>query len=308
MIKKYLYNLNYPSYEKEICDLEMKYLFGEIPSQKYIFSDRDVKPNRSPFVKERLSVVYTGSTLKDLVDRIIEDKLSVEDFKVCYVKAEDGEVEYKERMESVREIGLAVTGKSEMHNPKVMLGVTKVKGKWVFGEYEKDDCGWHIHDAKPNSYSNSLGLRLSRALVNIAVGENMELKLVDPCCGVGTVVIDALSMGIDVKGFEINKQIAKNAKENLKFFGYDNVITTGDMREIDGKFDVAIVDLPYGVFTPTTVEEQTDIINTTRRIADKLVLVAFEDMDKIINEAGFDIVDRCFLCKGKFKRWISICC
>lgn len=307
MNKKYFYNLNYPTYEKELCNMEMKYLFGEIPSGKYIFSDKDIKIERSPFIKERIKVEYSEDTLEAILDKLVENKVTYEDFKVIYIKTDVGQVVYKERMDCVRKVGLVVTGKAEMHNPKVTLGITKVEGEWIFGQYEKDDCAWHIHNTKPNSYSNSLGLRMSRALVNIAVGDDLTLKLVDPCCGVGTVVIDALSMDIDVKGFEINKQIARNAKGNLKFFGYDNVITTGDMREIQEKFDVAIVDLPYGVFTPTTMEEQRDIITTSRRIADRLILVTFEDMDDLIKEAGFKILDRCFLSKGSFTRWINIC-
>lgn len=307
MIKKYFYALNYPKYEEELCEMEMKYLFNEEATNKYVFSDRDIKSSRSPFIKEKISVKYVEETLEDIVKKIVEDKISYEQFKVCYIKIEGGDVEYKERLQSIREIGLVVNGQSEMYNPEVLLGVTKIEGKWIFGEYEKNDYEWHIHDKKPNSYSNSLGLRLSRALVNIAVEDNINCKLVDPCCGVGTVVIDALSMGVNVKGYEINKPIARNAKENLAFFGYENVITTGDMRCIDEKFDVAIIDLPYGVFSPTTVEEQTDIITTARRIADKLVLVTFEDMDNIIKEAGFEIVDRCIVSKGKFIRYINIC-
>ncbi|NRW77833.1 hypothetical protein [Clostridium beijerinckii] len=59
-------------------------------------------------------------------------------------------------------------------------------------------------------------------------------------------------MGIDVVGCEINKSIAENAKKNLEFYGYENVVTNGDMNEIEEKYDTAIIDLPYGLFTPTT--------------------------------------------------------
>lgn len=307
MIKKYFYSINYPVYEKDLCNMEMKCLFGEEITNKYFLSDIDINPSRSPFIKERIDIKYCKNNLEDIVKNIIDDNLSYEQFKVCYIKLEDGDVDYKERLQSIREIGLVVNGQSEMHNPEVLLGVTKVKEKWVFGVYERNDYEWHIHDRKPNSYSNSLGLRLSRALVNIAVGNNIECMLVDPCCGVGTVIIDAMSMGINARGFEINKPIARNAKENLAFFGYENVITTADMREIEEKFDVAIIDLPYGVFTPTTLKKQTDIIKSARRISDKLVLVTFEDMDDIIEEAGFKIIDKCFVCKGKFIRHINIC-
>ena len=48
-------------------------------------------------------------------------------------------------------------------------------------------------------------------------------------------------------------------------------------------------------------------MKTARRIADKLVIVTFEDMKTDIAEAGFDIVDSCVVCKGSFKRYIDIC-
>lgn len=48
-------------------------------------------------------------------------------------------------------------------------------------------------------------------------------------------------------------------KKNLEFFGYKNVITSGDMHNIEEKYDVAIIDLPYGVFTSTTLEEQATL-------------------------------------------------
>lgn len=308
MVKKYFYNLNYPVYEKSLCNMEMNSLFGMCNGKKYIFSEEDINTSRSPFIKEKLIIRYVDENLDGIISKIIDDEVSFADFKVCYIKAEGGDViDYKFRLEAIRKIGLVINGKADMYNPKVILGLTKIEGKWIFGQYEKNDCNWHIHDQKPNSYSNSLGLRLSRALVNIAVGNNLNLKLIDPCCGVGTVVIDALSMGIEIKGVEINKPIARNAKENLRFFGYDNVISTGDMRTINEKFDVAIIDLPYGVFTPTTVHEQRAIITTARKIADKLVLVTFEDMDSIIKEAGFHIVDKCLVSKGKFTRHINIC-
>ena len=114
-------------------------------------------------------------------------------------------------------------------------------------------------------------------------------------------------MNIDMKGYEINNNIAEKATRNLEFFGYNNVITNGDMHKIQEKYDVAIIDIPYGLFTPTTLKEQKDIIKTARRITEKLVIVTFEDMDKYIKEAGFNILDNCHVSKGKFIRYISIC-
>lgn len=305
--RKYFYTINYPVFEEDLCKMEMRCIFGITPSEKYLFSDLYINISRSPFIKDMISIIYEEDTLEEILEDIVKDKLSYDDFKVCYLKLENGEIGYKERLMTLSKIGFVITGEPQMQNPKVILGITKVCGRWIFGKYERNDYEWHIHDKKPYSYSNSLSLRVARALVNIAVGNNLECELIDPCCGVGTVIIEALSMGIKAIGCEINKSIAENAKKNLEFFGYKDVITNGDMNKIDKKYDVAIIDLPYGLFTPITIEEQVELIRSARRISKKLVIVTFENMDELIINAGFSIIDKSHVSKGKFKRYISIC-
>ena len=246
--------------------------------------------------------------LLELLSWIKENKISYDDFKVNYIKSENGDVSYEERLKAIREIGFVVTGFPDIHNPKIELAITKVKDKWIFGELIKNNFKWQKHNDKPYSYSNAVPLRMARALVNIAVGDNRELTLGDPCCGIGTVVIEALDLGIDVKGYEISKPIAYNARNNIEFLGYNReIITSGDMHNINETFDVAIVDIPYGLFSPVTLKEQMDIINTSRRIARKLVIITFEDMDNLIISAGFKIVEKCYMTKGNMTRQISIC-
>lgn len=306
--KEYFYVVNYPTYEKELCEMEMKYLFNKSPENKYIFSNRYINPSRSPFIKHSISVIYSADTLEEIVYRIKEDNVSYDDFKVIYIKSEDGDVEYSQRLKSVKDIGFVVTGFPDLHNPKVVLAVSKVKDKWIFGEYEKNDYKWHSHDDKPYSYSNALSLKVAKSLVNIAVGNDLDCTLIDPCCGVGTVVIEALDLGVNVRGYELSKSIAFNARENLEHFGYErDIITMGDMHTIDREYDVAIVDIPYGLFSPVTLQEQIDIINTSRKIAKKLVIITFEDMDDLVKSAGFKILDQCSVSKNNFKRYISIC-
>lgn len=305
--KGYFYAINYPVFEEELCKMEMRCLFNKTPREKYLFSDLYIKISRSPFIKDMISIIYEEDSLEKIIDNIIRDKLAYDDFKVCYIKLENGDIDYNERLKSLSKIGFVIKGEPQMHNPKITLGITKVCDKWIFGKYEKNNYEWHIHDKKPYSYSNSLSVRVARALVNIAVENNLCCKLIDPCCGIGTVVIEAISMGIDVVGYEINKNIAENARKNMKFFEYKNVITNGDMNNIEEKYDVAIMDLPYGVFTSTTLEEQTALIRSARRISKKLVIVTFENMDKYIIDAGFNIIDKSHVSKGKFKRYINIC-
>lgn len=306
-IKPYLYIINYSKDEENLCKMEMKYLFNKVPKMKYFFSYHYVKPSRSPFIKQCISILYTGDTLEDILSQITEDNLSYEEFKVSYINCEDENIHHNEKRKIEYSIGMKIQGEAEMRHPKVLLCITRLHGKWIFGEYEVNEIPSDFHNKKPYSYSNALNVRVARSIINIAVSNNLKYNVIDPCCGIGTVIIEALYQGINIKGYEINPMIAANAKKNLQHFGCENVITTGDMHDIKDKFDVSIVDIPYGLFSPTTLKEQIDIIKTARRISDKMVIVTFEDMDTYIIQSGFDIVDRCHVSKGKFKRYITIC-
>jgi len=306
-LEKYFYTVNYPNYEEELCKMEIKYLFSISINCKHFFSHQYITPSRSPFLKQCLSIIFSGSSLDEIINKIVINNLAFEKFKVCYIKLDDEKIDYNEQLRALNLIGLAVTGEADMHNPKTVLGVTKVNGNWIFGECEKNNFLWHEHNKKPYSYSNGLGLRMSKAIVNIAVANDLESSIIDPCCGVGTVIIEALSLAFNIKGYEINAAIGENAKKNLKFLGYEDVVTIGDMHSINDYFDVSIIDLPYGLFTPTTLKEQIAIMNTARKISKRMVIVTFEDMDKHIISSGFKILDRCIVSKGSFRRRITIC-
>ncbi|NMM64072.1 RNA methyltransferase [Clostridium sp. P21] len=306
-IKPYFYIINFSSDEESLCKMEMKCLFNKVPNVKHFFSYHYIDPSRSPFIKECISIMYTGKSLEDIIHKITTDNLKYEKFKVSYINYGDETVGYENRRNIEYKLGQNIKGEAEMKNPELIFGVTKSNGKWIFGEYKKSEPDWKLHSRKPYSYSNALNSRVARAIVNIAVCNNSNYKVVDPCCGIGTVIIEALSLGINIKGWEINPMIAANAKINLKYLYYKNVITTGTMHDIKDKFDVSIIDLPYGLFSPTTLKEQVDIMKTARKISNKMVIVTFEDMDKHILSAGFDIIDSCSVSKSKFKRYITIC-
>ena len=305
---KYFYFINCSDMEKELCNMEMKSIFKQIPNRKFLFSNKDFNPSRSPFIKFKVNIIYIEESLEIIINKIKNEKISYDDFKVNYMKSEDGDVSYENRLKAVREIGFVINGFPDIHNPKVELAIIKIKDKWIFGELIKNDFKWQKHNDKPHSYSNAIPLRMARALVNIATCDDKRLSIIDPCCGVGTVVIEALDLGFNIKGYEISKPIACNARNNIEFFGYNReIITSGDMHNIRERYDVAIVDIPYGLYSPITSQEQKDIINTSRRIARKLVIITFEDMDNIIISAGFRILDKCYMTKGNMKREISIC-
>lgn len=305
--QQFFYTINYPELEEDLCRLELRVLFGIEPAKKYFFSPIDFDASRSPFIKEKIKVERVGEDFEGLLKHLSQNPFPMDQFKVIFVRPEESSFGYRARLNAMGRVGHLVQGYANLKEPKALVGITELEGKWIFGTYERNDCIWHKHNDKPNTYSHSLHFRVSRALVNLAVGHDLQQKLIDPCCGVGTVLLEALSMGIDAKGVEINPLVARNARQNLLYFGYPDIITLGNMHEIEEKFDVAIVDIPYGLLTPITKEEQQVMISTARRIARKLVLVTFENMDKEIVQANFQIMERGTVTKGSFVRYIHIC-
>lgn len=305
---KYLYTINYPEQEKTLCNLEVSSFLGCYTSEKYIFSDICIDPSRSTYIKERIKIIYEEDNIDNIVLNIKKDKLKFEMFKIIYVNIQKSDVSYDDRMKMIKQIGMAIDGFSDIHDPVVMLCISRTCDKWIFGEYTRNDFLWHIHDKKPNSYSNSLSTRVARAIVNIAAGNNLNCNIIDPCCGVGTIVLEALSMGIKAHGSDINKQIVARARDNLEFFGYDrDYIKYCDINDITKVYDVCIIDIPYGVFTKTTRDIQKNIIFCGRKLSKKSIFVTFEDMTDILKEAGFIVQKRAIVKKGKFTRYIEVC-
>lgn len=306
----YFYVINYPKKERELCFLEMKTLFDLVPTGKHLFSSRNIDPSRSPFMKVKITLLHTASSLEELTQKLRDETITFDKdkrFKFERFKWEEGSLDYAHWLHSVTELGKVIQGEVDMQNPSLRFGLTILDGVWLFGIYEQNQNPWEKHNLKPCTNSNSLETRTARAIVNIAVGLQTQMSMVDPCCGVGTVVLEALSLGVPVVGYEISWTIANQAKQNVAYFGYEPCIVKGDMNAISEMFDVAIIDMPYGLFSPITYKQQKSIITTSRRITGKLVIITSIDMDEDITGAGFTIVERCTVNKGAFVRYVRVC-
>jgi tRNA (guanine10-N2)-dimethyltransferase len=304
---EYLYTTNFSALEKSLCGMEMKSLFGIEQDRKDFYTSVYVDPSRSPFIKHCISILYTDPTLMGLQEKIRLGGLQAERFKVYYIDIEGENPGFREKRLLERETGKCIAGSAEMEHPAVIFGITKKEGRLIFGYCESNDYHWQKHKIKPCSYSNSLSVEVSRALVNVAVPHIRSCTLIDPCCGVGTVLVEALDQGIDAEGYEINRCIGGNARINLEHLGFKDAVTIADMNSIVKHYDAAVLDLPYGVFTSIKPGEQLALIKSTRRIADRAVIVTFEEMSEMISGCGFRIKDTCTVTKGKFTRHIYLC-
>lgn len=297
--------------EYDLCQLEMRSFFGNDSTSNVLKSKIKINPSRSPFMKERLEVLFDATSWDELVEKAEQLDVNGATFKVLCLNTIElnstKNLEHAERRKLEREIGLQINGDPDLFNPETVFGFLVLNGKWYFGKYEESESVWYRHQKKPHSYSTALSTRVARAVANIAVPNPDGVKVIDPCCGIGNVLVEALSMGIDIIGRDINPLVIEPAKENIAYFGLSGEVMPGPIADVEDTYDVAIIDMPYNIFSEATPEDQLDILRQARRIAKKVVVVTIDTIDHMIEEVGFTIKDRCEARKGLFVRQVLVC-
>jgi tRNA G10 N-methylase Trm11 len=305
MVSTYIYTYSGYEDERSLRALEMRSLFGTESQTNILESTVKIDPSRSPFIKERIDVILEGESLEELLETLASFQVTGETFKVICVK--NGEEPFEKRRTIEREVGQRIKGVADIRNPQRFFAVMHVNRRWVFGDYMKSESVWFRHQQKPHNYSTALSTRVARAVVNIAIPNPVGIKAIDPCCGIGTVLIEALSMGIDIEGSDNNPVILAGTRENIAHFGFTGEVTFKDMRTITNHYVVAIIDLPYNLCSVISPQEQLEMLQSARRFADKVVVVTVEHIDPILSEAGFKILDRAVAKKGIFTREVIVC-
>ncbi|ADU30559.1 TRM11 family SAM-dependent methyltransferase [Evansella cellulosilytica] len=310
--KKYYYFYSYTEEEYALCQLEMRTLFNYNSDSHILSSDINIDPSRSPFIKGKLEILCQESDIQSLTKTIAKIPSENSTFKVVYLKNKDSinsELSFIDRRKIEREVGLEIDGQASLHNPNMKYGLIRVEDCWVFGRYTESKPVWYYHQEKPYQYSTALNTRIARAITNIAVPViNSNLKVIDPCCGIGTVIIEALSMGINIEGCDINPLVPKNARENVMHFHYETNIVIQDMRKITKKYDVAIIDMPYNKCSVLTEKEKKEMLTSARLFTKKLVLITIEPIEHTFLETGFTVIDKCVVKKGSsFQREVFVC-
>ena len=309
-IKKHIYSFSYHNTESDLCKLESKYLFHEEEKNKFLFSDIKVAPSSSAFVKSRLDVISFSDNYPTLIEKIKSENICVEDFKVEYLVFDNDKTEYRERLKKLKDVGFSIEGIPDYYNPIQTFAICLHEGRWYFGVLIKDDFTWHKHRQKPHSYSNSISASVAKVLINISAKGDKNAEILDACCGVGTIILEACFSEISIEGCDINKKIAQNARENISHFDYSANVYHSDIKNISKRYQAVIIDLPYNLFSNVTDAEIINIIESSAEITDRIIIASIADITSLIHNAGFIISDYCSISKSgkrKFTRKIWVC-
>ncbi len=308
--RKFIYNVNYAEYEQTLCAIEKRALFNSDLKEKVFFSDIEVDPSTSSYIKNRLSLLHHASKYEDLLMKIKQDETFESGFNIKYIKLVSGDPYAQKRNSLCKEI-IALRSETPDYKSKgLVYGVTHFQDQWYFGVLMKNSRTWRVHDNRPYTYSNSLKMNMAKVLINLAGKGDLSKTIVDPCCGAGTVLLEGCFAGYAMTGADISWKTAKNARENLAHFGYDAPVYHRAIQNISAEFDCSVVDLPYGLYSQTTPEEQQDIIRNAKRISRRLVVISSEDISTMLRAEKLKVVDSCQYIKSinrRFTRYIYVC-
>ncbi|WP_410769968.1 TRM11 family SAM-dependent methyltransferase [Fontibacillus sp. BL9] len=256
----------------------------------------------------RVDVLFTGHSLEEIITYAAGIKLEGSTFKVLYLK--NGlKRSYEEQRQLERRIGAHIRGTAKMRHPDITFGLLSYNGGWMFGICRQADPVWQQHKHKPRNYSTGLPVAMARALVNIGIPDPKGIRAIDPCCGMGNVLIEALSMGVDIFGRDLNPLAIRGARENLAHFGYDDpgLLSIGDMNHVSGHYDAAILDMPYNLCSVLPQDEKRAMLSSLRRFCETAVVVSSEELEFDLQACGFQIKDYGQVVKGSFVRNVWVC-
>lgn len=307
---RHIYTFKYDSHHHELCKLESRHLFNEELKDNLLFSNITVLPSISPFIKNRFQILLNFESYAELINAIKNQNIQEEGFKAEYLVLAGDETNYTERLKKLRDVGMSIEGEPDYYHPSIIYSICHFNNRWYFGVLTKNDTSWHQHKQKPCSFSNSISMYIAKTLVSVASQGVGSRQLLDACCGVGTVMLEACYSQFNIDGCDISSTACEYTKENLAHYNYSAIVFPLDIQGLDKTYDAAIIDLPYNLYAYSDDGITSHIITSTANLTSRIVIVSLSNIQTIIETAGLQIVDFCTVEKrgtSKFTRNIWVC-
>ena len=189
-----------------------------------------------------------------------------------------------------------VKGKVDLKAPTAVIRVfTDGKKYWAAEElYEYSQKAFAARDVNARLVFNptSLQPKWGRLLVNLTGAT--KGKVLDPFCGVGGILLEAVDMGLRAQGVEISEGYAEGARENAWFYRMEKKVKVDNADFLEwkgGEFDAVVTDLPYGkssgLFGKKIDELYLAAFRKMKKHSKKLVVMAHSDLRPLLKKAGW---------------------
>jgi predicted RNA methylase len=290
----------------EINDLiaaECEHLTGGRPDPEGVAVCRTVEHiHRAAYVRTGLRRIAQAATFADLLDVLRQTPLDLDDFRVDALYL-SGRFPMSQQ-EAVVTAANTIHCRANLATPRHRLLLVAQRETFWIGEILAEATQSYVpHLRKPCHVSISLEARIARALVNLVVPP--AGTLIDPCCGTGSILLEAVSLGLTAYGADRNPKMAHMAQRNLLHFGYPPRVVCADARMWSQTADALVTDLPYGRQLESAEEDLPDILAQGACLAPLAVYVAGSDIASQLTAAGYDGVEVLRLVKPNgFTRYV----
>jgi len=174
-----------------------------------------------------------------------------------------------------------------------------------FGDFAKRDFGRPERD----THSGMLPPKIARILVNLS-GATKDSVLLDPFCGSGTVLQEALLMGIaHVRGSDHSKRAIDDTKKNLEWMKLAAVPLTAERVQdlaTSGTMKAKSIDqiVFEGYLGPPSPKAQ--LLDTVRTELTQLYCDAFDSFDFLLADGGVIVAALPFWVFGNVEKHLNI--
>lgn len=128
---KYIYIFNYDKTRYELCKLESCAIFEEEEKNKLLFSNIQIEPSSSAFIKKRLDIISFSDDYTSLIKQIKKEGICCEGFKVEYVVVHEDVTAHAHRLEKLKDIGYSIDGNTGYY-PIKTYALCYYAGVWSF--------------------------------------------------------------------------------------------------------------------------------------------------------------------------------
>ncbi|MBN2392689.1 MAG: hypothetical protein JXR84_18305 [Anaerolineae bacterium] len=287
----------------ELIAAECEYLTGGRPDAEGVAVCQTVEHiHRAAYVRTGLRRIAQATTFADLLDVLRQTPLNLDDFRVdaLYLSARFP----IPQQEAVVAAANAIHCRANLAAPRHRLLLVAQRETFWIGEILAEATQSYVpHLKKPCHVSISLEARIARALVNLVVPP--AGTLIDPCCGTGSILLEAVALGLTAYGADRNPKMAHMAQRNLLHFGYPPRVVCADARVWTQTADALVTDVPYGRQLEFAEDDLPAILASSARLAPLAVYVAGSDITPQLTAVGYGDIEVLRLVKPNgFTRYV----
>ena len=276
---------------------------GREPSGRVANAPWGVDITRAAYLRHCMHIQATGASRDELAAACRRQGVAYEGFKLTFLRPPPKVPDHKD--EVIVQIANAITGRPDLQHPAVNLAVVGLPGAWHFGRLiSVSHSQWLRGIERPVHFSSALPQRFSRALVNLVAAPGDTL--IDPCCGIGTPLIEALDAGIIAFGADANPKMLRGLAENLAHLGMPLRLFRADARQLTGHYDAAVMDLPYGRNLLADAKLYRALLGPLGRSAGRVAVVSAESLDDLLTGLGYRIVRHAQVRKWQLVRHVYV--